>query len=569
MNNLRISEIFSQIADLLELKGENIFRIRSYRKAALNIQNLPEDISDIAKRNEIRNISGIGQDLEQKILEFIKTGEIELHNKLLKDTPKIALELMSIQGIGPKKAKLISEKLKIKSIGELEEKAKKGSIAALPGFKDKSVQNILRSINFFKKANLRTNLVNAYTIANGLVKKISTLKDAEKVVIAGSTRRMKETVKDIDILVTSNKPDKIMNYFVSGDFVKSVLAKGHTKSSVILKDGIEADLRVVDKKSFGAALCYFTGSKAHNIRLREIAISKGLKLNEYGLFKKNKFISGKNEEEIYKCLGLQYIPCELREDSGEIEAAKDYNIPNLIQAKDILGDLHVHSKYSDGVMSIEDIAKYCLIKGYQYVASTDHSKSLMIANGLDEKTLSKKFKEIDRVNSKIKGITILKSAEVDILSDGRIDYPDAILKEFDIVTAAIHTGFKQSKEMLTKRILKAMDNKYVNIIAHLSGRLIGIREAYELDIKKIIEGAHNTNTALEINGFPDRLDIDDVTSRAAKNKGVKMALSTDAHTKEQLNNMFFSLSVARRGWLEPKDVINTLPLKTLLQKIKK
>lgn len=569
MNNLRIAEIFSNIADILELKGESIFRIRAYRQAALNLRNLTEDVSEISKRNELKKISGIGTDLEEKINSFLKTGRIELYDKLLKKTPKILLDLVNIQGIGPKRALLIYKKLKIKSVEELEKLLKSGNVKEVSSLKEKSIQNIIRGIEFSKRSKERMNLGVAYKIANNIVASLKKNKNIEKISIAGSLRRFKDTIGDIDILVVSRDPKNIMDSFTSADYVKAILAKGPTKSSVIIKEGIEADLRVVEKKSFGAALNYFTGSKAHNIKLREMAVKIGLKLNEYGIFKKDKYIAGESEEDVYKILGLQYIPPELREDTGEIEASLKKHLPKLVEIKDIKGDFHIHSNLSDGLMSLEEIAEACSKLGYEYAGSTDHSKTLHIAGGLTDKELIKKIKAIDKINKRFKNFTLLKSAEVDILKDGSPDYSDDLLKELDIVVAAIHSGFKDTKDALTKRIIKAMKNKFVHIIAHPTGRLFGVREGYEVNFEEILKVAKDTNTALEINSFPERLDVNDAVARLAKEKGVLIAISTDSHQKEQLNNMFFGLGVARRGWLEKKDVLNCLPLKSLIKKIKK
>lgn len=382
---------------------------------------------------------------------------------------------------------------------------------------------------------------------------------------------MKETVRDIDILVTSNKPRKVMDAFTKLDRVREVLVHGPTKSSVITKDKIQVDVRVVEPSSFGSALCYFTGSKGHNIHLRKMALRKGLKINEYGVFKarKNRKIAGKEEEDIYKALGLAYIPPEMREDKGEIELALEDKLPRLLELKDIKGDLHVHSESSDGVLTFEEIASSCREVGYEYVVITDHSKTLRVAGGLKEKELMRNVEKIRKLDKSEKKIRILAGTEVDILSDGSLDYDNSVLKELDFVIAAVHSGFREPKEALTKRIVKAMENRFVHMIAHPTGRLMGVRGPYEIDLEKVFKVARDTDTALEINAYPERLDLDDNASRRAKEMGVTLGIATDMHVKEQFNNMRFGVSVARRGWLEKKNVLNTLSLEKFLERIKK
>lgn len=571
MRNFEIAAIFNEIADLLEIKNENPFRIRAYRKAAQNIESLTQDIEDIAKQDALEEIPGIGKDLAGKIKETIATGKLKYYEKLKKQIPAVILEMMSIPSIGPKTAKLLYDKFKMKSIDQLERLAKAHKICGLPGIKEKTEENILRGIALFRKGKERMPLGVALPIATEIINKLKALPEIDKINYAGSLRRMKETIRDIDILVTSNKPERIMETFVSLPRVKEVLAHGETKSSVFLKDGIQVDIRVVEPECFGAALLYFTGSKAHNIHLRKMANEMGYKISEYGIFKQksDRRVAGKEECDVYKVLGLTYIPPELREDTGEIEIAKEKKLPPLVEIKDILGDFHVHSKWSDGAHSFEELAEAAKKRGYQYIAITDHTKSLPIAGGLEEGELKKQIKEIRKINKKLKGIALLASAEMDILSDGRLDISDDLLAQLDIVVAAIHSGFKQSKEQLTKRIINAMKNRYVHIIAHPTGRLMGTRDAYELDFEEIFKVAKDTNTALEINAFPQRLDLNDINSRWACESGVTLAIATDAHTTDQLDNMKLGIAVARRGWLGKKNLLNTLPLQALLKKISK
>jgi len=569
MKNLEVAAIFRDIAKILEIKGENVFRIRAYERAAQNIEGLSRDIEDFAKEDTLTDIPGIGKDLSEKIKEFIKTGKIKMYEDLKKSIPEGLLDLLNIPSVGPKTAKLLYEKLKIKNVSDLENAIKKNKLKGIFGIKEKTVENILKGIEVLRRGKERMTLAQATLVAEEFVNALEKLPEVKKISTAGSLRRQKETVRDIDILVISDKPQKIMHAFTKIPSVKDVLAEGETKSSVRTKEDVQVDCRVLEEKSFGAALLYFTGSKNFNIKLRQLAIKKGLKISEYGVFRKERFVCGRSEEEIFKILGMSYIEPELREDTGEIELARKFKLPKLIELKDIKGDLHVHSDYSDGGNSIEEIALACRKKRYSYAAITDHSQSLKVAGGLSPADLKKKKQEIDKLNRNLRGFRILFGTEVDIDSDGKIDYKDEILKEFDLVVAAIHTGFKQSKEQLTRRIIKACQNKYVHIIAHPTARLWGVREAYNIDLDEILKVAKDTNTHLEINAFPQRLDLNDLQARRAKEMGVKLAIGTDAHSIEQLEAMRFGISVAWRGWLSREDVINTLALEKLLKVIKK
>lgn len=569
MKNKEVAEIFRQIAEILEIQDENPFRIRAYLKAAQNIESLGRDIAEIARKDELEKIPGIGRDLAEKIKEIVKTGKLKFYEQLKDDIPEGLTVLMSIPGIGPKTAKLLYDKLKIKNIKDLEKAATKHKISALPGIKEKTEENILRGIALKKKAKERIPLAQALSIYGELEEPLKKLKEVKEIAPAGSLRRRKETVRDIDILVTSSHPEKIMDVFTKLPQVKEINAKGPTKSSILTKEGVQVDLRCVEPKSFGAALLYFTGSKQHNIKLRRLAVKKGWKINEYGLYKKDRWLAGKTEEELFGKFDLPYIVPELREDTGEIEAGFKGKLPKLIELEHIKGDLHVHSKWSDGASKIEDVARAAKKRGYSYIAICDHSQSIKIAGGLSVERLKKQIGLIHKLNKKFKGFRILSGSEVDIKSDGSLDYPDKVLKELDVVVGAIHTGFKQSRRQLTQRITAAMENKYVNIIAHPSGRLIGEREPYELDMDEVLKKAHQTNTFIEINAFPERLDLTDINCRRAKELGVKMAISTDSHMLEQLDYMYLGLTVARRGWLEKKDVVNTLSLEKLLTLLKK
>lgn len=569
MKNLEISAIFHEIAKILEIKGDNPFRIRAYERAAQNIEGLTEDIENFIQEDKLTDIPGIGEDLADKIKEIAKTGRLKVYEELKKTIPEGLLNLLNIPSVGPKTAKLLYEKLKIKDVSDLEEAIKKNKLQGIFGIKEKTIENMLKGIEILKRGKERMTLAQAQLISDEFIGALKRLSEVKKISSAGSLRRQKETVRDIDILVISDKPQKVMDTFVGVTPVKEILAKGKTKSSVRTKDDVQVDCRVVEQKSFGAALLYFTGSKNFNIKLRQLAIKKKLKINEYGVFRKEKFIAGRTEEEIFKLLDMAYIEPELREDTGEIELAQKFKLPHLIEFKDLKGDIHVHSRWSDGGNTIEEIAKACQKNGYTYVTITDHSQSLKVAGGLSIADLKKKKKQIEQLNKRLKGFRVLYGTEVDIDSEGYLDYKDDILKEFDIVIAAIHTGFKQSKEQLTRRTVKACKNKYVHIIAHPTGRLWGTREAYDIDLEEVFKVAGDTNTSLEINAFPQRLDLNDLNCRRAKEAGVKLAIGTDAHTIDQLDTIKLGISMARRGWLFREDVINTLLVDELLKAIRK
>ncbi|MBN1354615.1 MAG: DNA polymerase/3'-5' exonuclease PolX [Candidatus Omnitrophica bacterium] len=570
MKNQELTKIFDYIADILEIKGDNLFRIRAYRRAARNIENLGEEIEKIIKDGAVDDIPGIGEDLAEKIKEYVSTGKMWFYEKLKKSIPKLALDLMAVPGVGPKTAKILCDRLKAKSIKELEKYLSQGRLKNIPGLREKKIANILKGIKFIRKSEHKIPLGEAFRISEEIISRLKKLGEIEKITAAGSLRRMKETIRDIDILIASLKPQKVIENFTALPEIKQVASRGKTKSTVITKDDVQIDMRVVRPQSFGSALCYFTGSKNHNIRLRKMAVAKGLKMNEYGIFeiRTNKKIAGKNEESVYSALGLAYIPPEMREDKGEIELARGHNIPRLLELEDIKGDLHVHSDSSDGMLKFEDIALICREIGYEYVVITDHSKSLRIAGGLSEKELFTNIKKVRKINKKT-GIRLLIGSEVDILDNGRLDYGNNVLKELDFAIAAIHSGFRESKDKLTYRFLKAIESKFVNMIAHPTGRLMGVRDAYEIDLDKILKTARDANVAVEINAFPARLDLDDNASHRAKELGVTIGISTDTHTRKNFGNMFFGVGVARRAWLEKKDVLNTLSLADFLKKIRK
>ncbi|HUI44403.1 MAG TPA: DNA polymerase/3'-5' exonuclease PolX [Nitrospirota bacterium] len=568
MKNQQIAKIFSEIAELLELKGENMFRIRAYQRAAQNLDGLSKDVSGLS-REELESIPGIGKDLAAKIREYLETGAIAKHEELKKEIPEGVLELLSIPGLGPKKAKMLHEKIKVKSIVELETAIRQGKLSGLPGIQKKTVDNILQGIELLKRGTERRLLGRVLPLAEDMVRRMKDGAPVGRIEVAGSIRRWKETVKDIDILTTSKKPEKVMDVFVKLPNVSRVLAHGETKSSVVTEDGIQVDLRVVEEESFGAALQYFTGSKQHNIKLREMAVRAGLKINEYGVFTEpgGKRKGGREEEDVYKALKLPYIPPELREDTGEIEAALEGKLPDLVTPDEIKGDLHVHTRWSDGSHDLGTIVEAARNKGYQYIAITDHTKGLGVAHGLDEKRLAEEMRVIDDANAKLTGFRILKGTEIDIRSDGRLDLPDSAIAALDIVVASIHSGFKQTQEQITKRILSAIRNPFVSVIAHPTGRLIGEREAYAIDMDTVLKEAAKYGVAMEINANPLRLDLNDYHIKMALGYGVPLVISTDTHVTTQFDFMAYGVSVARRGWVEKKDVLNALPVELLMKRL--
>ena len=552
MVNNEISAIFRDIADILEIKGANRFRIRAYQRAAQNIDGLSRDLAIYLEDDRLTDIPGIGKELSEKIKEFHQSGKIRFYEELKKSLPSGLMDLLRIPSVGPKTTRLLYEKLKIGSIAELERAIRLDRLSGLSGIKEKTVENISKGIELLRRGRERMTLAEATELAEKFTGPLRKLKEIKRVEVAGSLRRQKDTVGDIDILVVSDNAPKVMRAFTSVPLVSRIQAEGRTKSSVRTRDDIQLDCRVVKERSFGAALMYFTGSKNFNIKLR-----------------RNKFVAGKSENEIFKLFGLPCIEPELREDTGELESAIKGALPQLIDLKDIRGDLHVHSNWSDGKDSIKDIARACREKGYEYVAITDHSQGLRVANGLTPRELARKKREIENINRTCGKPRLLYATEVDIDSQGSLDYPDSVLKEFDLVIASIHTGFKQSRQQLTRRIVKACGNKHVHIIGHPTGRLWGTREGYEIDLGEVFKAARDTNTHFEINSFPERLDFNDSNCRRAKEAGIKLAISTDAHSVVQLDAIRFGVAMARRGWLEKKDVINTYSLEDFLRFIEK
>ncbi len=578
MKNKEIAEIFNRMGTLLEMKNENVFKVRAYYKAAENISNLAEDIESVKNEKRLSTISGIGKALEEKIIEYCETGKISAYGKLLEEIPESIFEVINIPSVGPKKAKLFYDQLKVKDLQGLRKAAENGKLLGLPGIKEKTIENILKGIKIVQQGQERMNLGTATQVAEEIIENLRKLKEVKQIAAAGSLRRRKETIRDIDILIDSSDPQRVMDIFVKLPSVKQVNVHGDTKSSILTQDNIQVDLRVVDPKCFGAALLYFTGSKSFNVKIRQIAIKKNMKVNEYGIFsvkrEEEKRLASKTEEECLKALGLPYIPPELREEIGEQELFGKpgdtiiKSIPQLIEQKDIRGELHVHSTWSDGSNSIAEMAEAVRKRGYHYLAISDHSPRLRVAGGVSVENLKKKKKEIDELNKRFKDFRILFGTEVDIDTQGNLDYNNKILSEFDVVIAAIHSGFEQPKEVQTKRLIKACQNKFVHIIAHPTGVHLGKREPYDIDLKELCQVARETNTCLEINSFPIRLDLNSANVYFARSQGVKFIINTDSHSLSHLDYIKFGVAIARRGWLTKKDVLNTMSCEELLKALK-
>ena len=565
MKNKELADLFEKMADILEFKGENPFKISAYRKASRILGDLTQDIGEIAESGKLKDVPGIGEGMAQKIVEYLKTGKIAKYEEIRKGVSDELIGIMDIPGMGPKTLSLIHREKGIGNLSQLEKAVEDGSLIGLPGIGEKKVENIKRGIELLKQSKGRMNLGIAFPLAKRIVEALREKTGLRKIEWAGSLRRMRENIGDIDILATGPNHEKIVTTFTHLPEVKEVLASGETKASVIVEGGVQIDLRVVEEDSYGVALQYFTGSKGHNIHLRGIAKAKGIKINEYGVFKGEKKIGGKEEKDVYKALGMEWIEPELREDRGEIEAAQKRRLPKLVEESEVKGDFHVHSNWSDGSSSIEEVARAALKRGYQYIVICDHSKSLKIAHGLDETRLMKQMEEIDRINELLKGFQILKGTEVDILSDGRLDLSEKALEKLDFVVASVHSGFKQDKERMTKRIIKALENPYVHVLGHPTGRLLGARYPYEVEMGEVMEAAKKYGKALEVNAYSERLDLDDIHCRKAKEMGVKVGIGTDTHHLDQMWMMSLGIAVARRGWLETQDVLNALSLKELLK----
>lgn len=567
MRNKEIAAILYEMGELLEIRGENRFKVIAYSKAARAIESLKEDIEDVWRRGELDRIPGIGKAIAEKISEYLTTGHIKAYDELVSSTPHGMKELLQLQGVGPKTVALLHEKLGVSTIDELEAAARQHRIRRLPGMGPTKEANILKAIERYRTRSTRIPLSAASRIVERIMGYLEGIVGLSNITVAGSFRRGKETVGDIDILATSSRPSESVAAFVRMPLVDEILGQGPTKASVIVEGTVQVDLRIVEPRSYGTLLQYFTGSKEHNVKLRGIALQRGYSLSEYSL---KRLDTGEElffdrEEDVYRALGMQYIPPELREDRGEIEAALAHRLPDLVELSSIKGDLHVHSAWSDGTGSIEEIVSSARSLGYEYVAITDHSPSVGIAGGLSDRRLLEKIDAISRMNEGLEGFRILAGTEVDIRADGSLDYADEILERCDLVVAAIHMAQSQKEREINSRLVAAMENEHVDIIAHPTGRILGRRDPYQVDMELILETAAGTGTIMEINAYPERLDLSDEWARRAKELGVKMAISTDAHSPDQMGFMRYGVTVARRGWLEPSDVINTLSAEELIR----
>lgn len=570
MNNSRIADMLFEIADLLELKGDSVFRIRAYRNAGRKVEDLDREVVDVYEEGGLQEIQGIGEAIASKISEIIETGKLNYLEELREEFPPGLLQMMDIPDLGPKMTMKLYEELGVSTLKELKAAAKEGRIRELKGFGGKTEENILKGISIVESRTGRMLLGRAYPIASSYV---SFLEDngIEKVSIAGSLRRMKETIGDVDILVGSDEPDEVMEIFIGYEEVEDIMVRGPTKSSVRLKGGEQVDIRVVEIDSYGAALQYFTGSKEHNVELRKIAIDKGYKVNEYGIFEKetDKKVGGREEGDIYDVLDMDYVPPELRENRGELERAAQGDLPGLVTNEEIKGDFHVHSGLSDGESSLEEIVSSCRDMGYEYVGVVDHSESLGVAGGLSAEDILKSVADAAEISDGLEDFEIIRGAEVDIMPNGALDYPDHILEELGLIIGAVHSRFNMERDEMTERIITSMSGGYMDILAHPTGRLIEQREPYQLDMDKVIEAATEHDVALELNAMPERLDLNDIHCRMAKEKGAMVAIGTDSHSLAQLKHVRWGVATARRGWLETGDLLNTLSLKEVRDWIKK
>jgi DNA polymerase (family X) len=556
--NSDIARSLEKLADLIELEGGNPFRIRAYRNAARVVGELPRNVLAMTAAGEdLAELPGIGKDLAEKIETLAESGHIAVLDEMERKTPPSLLALLDVPGLGPKRVRLIFDHLGIRTLADLVIAAKSGKIRELPGFGEKTEQRILQEAEKRASVTPRIKRPVAEDVGEPLLRYMRAAKGVGDAAIAGSYRRRKETVGDLDIVVAATRGPEVIERFVAYEDVAQVLARGPTRSSVVLRNGIQVDLRVVSPANYGAALMYFTGSKAHNIALRGIAAARGLKLNEYGLFDGTRRVAGRTEEELYRIFGLPYIEPELREDHGEIEAARQGKLPQLVTLADIRGDLHVHTTESDGRASLSEMVEAARTRGYSYMAISDHSKRVTAAHGLDAKRLAQQIDEIARLNETLSDFTVLRSVEVDILEDGSLDLPNEILARLDFAVGAIHSAFDLPRDKQTSRLLKAMDNPYLAVLAHPTGRLIEQRGGCDIDIERVLTGAGERGCALEVNGQPDRLDLNEWYCKLAKELAVKLVLSTDAHSIAELGFMRYAVDQARRGWLEPSDILNT------------
>ena len=559
MDKKEVSKVLKEIGTLLELKGENHFKTRAYFNGARMIEVMQEDIGSVVAENRLKDIKGIGKALQEKITELVTTGGLQYYDDLKSEIPEGIFDILKIPGLGPKKVKVLYDELDIKTLGELEYACLENRLLGLKGFGEKTQNNILEGIENLKKYSGQHLQSTGIIFGNQIIEKLKENKDIIRASLAGSIRRHKEVIKDIDIIASCLDQDRenIMDYFTSIDGAEKIIAKGNTKSSIIISAGINVDLRLVRDDEYPFALHHFTGSKEHNTALRHRGKAIGLKINEYGIFKDDKKIDVKNEEGFFTALGLQYIPPELRENMGEIEAAEEKRIPNLVQLQDIKGIFHVHSNYSDGVNTIEELINKAIEKGFKYIGISDHSQSAFYANGLKDEDIINQHREIEELRDKYPEIAIYKGIESDILPDGSLDYSDKILASFDYVIGSIHSNFNMDKKAMTERLIKAIENKYINILGHPTGRLLLSREAYDLDLKEVIKCCSKNKVAIEINSNPHRLDLDWRMCKYAKEEGVKLSIEPDAHRISGIDDIYYGIGIGRKGWLEAKDLLNT------------
>jgi DNA polymerase (family 10) len=566
MDNHEIAKVFDEIADLLEITGANFFRVRAYRNAARTVADYPQRLADMSAE-ELAELPGVGEDLAAKIADLAAGKEIEIHRDLLKKVPHGLLDLRQVHGLGPKRIKLLHEELGVRDLDSLKRAAEAGAVGKIRGLGAKLEAQILKAVKEQQAEPAKRMLYSeAARIVANLLGHMNKSGAVEALEVAGSFRRRRDTVGDLDILAVSDEPGAVMKQMIAYPAVKETLGSGETKTSVMLTDGLQVDLRVVERKSYGAALMYFTGSKAHNVHLRRIAQAKHLLLNEYGLFKGERAVAGADEKGVYRALGVEWIEPELREDRGEIEAAQHHKLPDLIERKDLRGDLHTHSTWTDGRASIEEMARAAKAAGLEYYAVTDHSQRLKMAHGLDPKRLRKQWTEIEKVAAKVGGITMLRGIEVDILDDGSLDLPDGVLGELDWVVASVHSKLEMDRDAMTRRMIAAIRNPVVDVIGHPSGRLIGHRTPSSFDLDAVLKAAHDEGCALEVNSQPERLDLTDTACLAAKHAGVKLVISSDSHATGQFAGLEYGVNQARRGWIEADDVLNTRPLRKLRQR---
>jgi DNA polymerase (family 10) len=565
LNNFDIARLFYEMASLLEARNESVFRIRAYQRGARTLETLTEDVATIAARGDLASLPAIGRDLAARIDEYLATGRIAQLESLRAELPAGFLSLLEIRGLGPRTARALWEQLGVDSVERLEALCRSGQIIGMAGIREKTCANILKGIERWRLGRTRTQLSTAQAVAEQLGDALRAHGGVDRLEVAGSLRRMRDTVKDIDVLVTSSEPAHVIRTFTTLPSVAEVLAQGPTKATVRHQDGLAVDLRVVEPGAFGAALQYFTGSKEHNVRVREMASRRGLRISEYGVFDETtgRRVAGATEDDVYATVGLPWIPPELRENQGEIEAAREGRLPRLVTAGDIRGDLHAHTDWSDGRHSLERLVAAAEARGYEYIIVSDHSRSLTIAGGLGVEELRAQRSAIEALQPRFR-IRILAGTECDILADGSLDFPDDVLAELDIVLAAVHSRFKQSRAEMTTRIVRALGHPWMNVLVHPTGRLLGSREPYDVDLDAVLAAARDHGKAVEINASPDRLDLSDVHARRAGALGVPVAISTDAHTLRELDNLRLGLGVARRAWLEPGQVLNARPLGALL-----